>query len=71
MPSYTEEDMLKAIKLLTRRSEEPKTADTDKQLDQDEEEAIDKSNIIKNRTRHAQPQGSYEESSDEKLGLTE
>ncbi|KAI9748990.1 MAG: hypothetical protein M1815_002833 [Lichina confinis] len=32
-------------------------ADSDEQLQQDEKEAIDKSNIIKDRTRHAKPEG--------------
>ncbi|KAK5659541.1 hypothetical protein OQA88_743 [Cercophora sp. LCS_1] len=50
----------------------PGAADSDKQLQQDEREAIDKSNIIKGgRTRHARPLGgSYEEPSDEQMGLT-
>ncbi|KAI5465380.1 hypothetical protein BGZ63DRAFT_399854 [Mariannaea sp. PMI_226] len=41
------------------------TADTDEQLARDDEEAIDKSNIIKEKTRHAAPQGSYQEPGDE------
>jgi len=47
------------------------TADSDKQLDQDESEAIDKTNIIEERTRGAKPTDSYQEPTDEKLGLTE
>ncbi|KAL7904641.1 hypothetical protein GGI35DRAFT_462948 [Trichoderma velutinum] len=45
-------------------------ADTDKQLERDDQEAIDKSNIIDERTRGSKPRGSYEEPGDE-LGLTE
>ncbi|KAK4202094.1 hypothetical protein QBC40DRAFT_252369 [Triangularia verruculosa] len=33
------------------------SADSDKQLEQDDKEAIDKSNIIKERTRHATKPG--------------
>jgi len=40
--------------------------DSDKALEQDEAEAIDKSNIVKgDRTRHAKPSGTYKEPSDE------
>ncbi|KAJ4145408.1 hypothetical protein LMH87_004260 [Akanthomyces muscarius] len=40
-------------------------ADTDKQLEQDDEEAISESNILDERTRGAKPDaGSYEEPSD-------
>ncbi|KAL2019052.1 hypothetical protein VTK56DRAFT_10156 [Thermocarpiscus australiensis] len=49
----------------------PGAADSDKQLEQDEREAIDKSNIMKERTRHAKPRGQYAEPSDEQMGLTE
>ncbi|OAA48624.1 hypothetical protein NOR_01874 [Metarhizium rileyi] len=45
-------------------------ADSDKQLERDEKEAIDKSNIIKQRTREAQPRGQYKEPDDAELGLT-
>ncbi|KAJ4424053.1 hypothetical protein N0V82_001300 [Gnomoniopsis sp. IMI 355080] len=42
------------------------TADTDAQLERDENEAIDKSNIVEDRTRHAKPDGgSYREPGDE------
>ncbi|KAI9885931.1 MAG: hypothetical protein M1823_002257 [Watsoniomyces obsoletus] len=41
------------------------TADTDAQLERDDREAIDQSNIIKDRTRHAKPVGSYSEGPDE------
>ncbi|KAG7112729.1 hypothetical protein HYQ45_017134 [Verticillium longisporum] len=37
----------------------PKTADSDKALEQDEKEATDKSNIIMDWTRHAKPEGRY------------
>ncbi|KAJ4385586.1 hypothetical protein N0V93_010015 [Gnomoniopsis smithogilvyi] len=41
------------------------TADTDAQLERDDNEAIDKSNIVKDRTRHAKPEGgSYKEPGD-------
>ncbi|EHK21111.1 uncharacterized protein TRIVIDRAFT_59511 [Trichoderma virens Gv29-8] len=46
-------------------------ADTDQQLEQDEKEAIDKSNIIDQRTRGSKPRGSYKEPGDEPMGLTE
>ncbi|AEO68669.1 bce728d1-ffa4-4b48-b5b8-b96eab7526a2 [Thermothielavioides terrestris] len=49
----------------------PGQADTDKQLEQDEREAIDKGNIMKERTRHAKPGQSYAEPSDEQMGLME
>ncbi|KAJ6446752.1 NmrA family protein [Purpureocillium lavendulum] len=35
------------------------TANSDAQLERDDAEAIDKSNIINERTRHAEPQGGY------------
>ncbi|KAI1614956.1 hypothetical protein EDD37DRAFT_401593 [Exophiala viscosa] len=44
---------------------QPPTSNSDAQLEQDEKEAIDKSNIIKGRTRHAKPVGSYSEGPDE------
>ncbi|GJN69207.1 hypothetical protein PLIIFM63780_000605 [Purpureocillium lilacinum] len=40
------------------------TANSDAQLERDDAEAIDKSNIIKERTRHAEPQGGYREPGD-------
>ncbi|EGR48260.1 uncharacterized protein TRIREDRAFT_107855 [Trichoderma reesei QM6a] len=46
-------------------------ADSDEQLAQDDREAIDKSNIIGERTRGSKPMGSYQEPSDEQMGLTE
>ncbi|KAK0747226.1 hypothetical protein B0T21DRAFT_379355 [Apiosordaria backusii] len=50
----------------------PGSADSDKQLQQDEKEAIDPSNIIKERTRHAtKPGGTYAEPSDADMGLME
>ncbi|KAL2131735.1 hypothetical protein VTI74DRAFT_4666 [Chaetomium olivicolor] len=46
--------------------------DSKAQLEKDEREAMDKSNIIKgSRTRHAKPTGSYQEPTDEQMGLTE
>ncbi|KAH0489347.1 hypothetical protein TgHK011_009780 [Trichoderma gracile] len=47
------------------------SADSDEQLAQDDAEAIDKSNIIGERTRGSKPRGSYQEPSDEQIGLTE
>ncbi|GAO13618.1 uncharacterized protein UV8b_01763 [Ustilaginoidea virens] len=47
------------------------TADSDKALERDEKEAIDKSNIIRDRTRGAKPRGQYTEPDDSQLGLTE
>ncbi|KAF2199852.1 hypothetical protein GQ43DRAFT_375258 [Delitschia confertaspora ATCC 74209] len=45
---------------------DPATADSDKQLERDEAEAIDKSNIIKERTRGAAKEpGTYAEPGDE------
>ncbi|KAL1836761.1 hypothetical protein VTJ49DRAFT_4701 [Mycothermus thermophilus] len=46
-------------------------ADSDQQLEADEREAMDKSNIIKQRTRHAKPTGTYTEPTDEEMGLKE
>ncbi|CAN8101994.1 unnamed protein product [Discula destructiva] len=41
------------------------TADSDAQLERDDNEAIDKSNIVEGRTRHAKPEGgSYREPGD-------
>ncbi|KAK1959757.1 hypothetical protein LY78DRAFT_646703 [Colletotrichum sublineola] len=40
------------------------TADTDAQLERDDKDAIDKSNIVKERTRGAQPAGEYREPGD-------
>jgi len=40
------------------------TADTDAQLERDEKDAIDKDNIIKDRTRHAKPVDTYREPGD-------
>ncbi|KAL0938583.1 uncharacterized protein CTRU02_205193 [Colletotrichum truncatum] len=51
---------------------DPATADSDKQLDRDEREAIDKSNVVKEKTRHAKPaNGTYQEPNDDDLGLTQ
>ncbi|RDA92061.1 hypothetical protein CP533_0985 [Ophiocordyceps camponoti-saundersi (nom. inval.)] len=41
------------------------TADTDAQLARDEKDAIDTSNIIKEKTRHAAPKGGYREPGDD------
>ncbi|KAL0936851.1 uncharacterized protein CTRU02_209067 [Colletotrichum truncatum] len=41
-----------------------RTADTDEQLERDDKEAIDKSNILDERTRHAKPSGQYREPGD-------
>ncbi|KAL2161830.1 hypothetical protein VTH06DRAFT_7614 [Thermothelomyces fergusii] len=46
-------------------------ADSDRQLEQDEREAIDEGNILKERTRKAKPTGTYTEPSDAQMGLTE
>lgn len=40
------------------------TADTDAQLERDEKDAIDKDNIIEDRTRHAKPAATYREPGD-------
>ncbi|KAI1472999.1 uncharacterized protein F4812DRAFT_35110 [Daldinia caldariorum] len=50
---------------------DPAEADSDKQLARDEAEAIDKKNVLKERTRGEKPRGSYADPSDESLGLTE
>ncbi|KAL7622212.1 hypothetical protein AAE478_007715 [Parahypoxylon ruwenzoriense] len=49
----------------------PSQADSDEQLEHDEVEAIDESNIVKERTRGEKPRASYKEPTDEDLGLTE
>ncbi|KAF4580887.1 histone chaperone domain-containing protein [Ophiocordyceps camponoti-floridani] len=41
------------------------TADTDAQLERDDKDAIDKGNIIDERTRNAGPKGGYREPGDE------
>ncbi|PSR81432.1 hypothetical protein BD289DRAFT_372661, partial [Coniella lustricola] len=41
------------------------TADSDEQLERDEKDAIDKSNIVEERTRGAKPGGTYREPGDE------
>ncbi|KAL2068827.1 hypothetical protein VTL71DRAFT_15165 [Oculimacula yallundae] len=41
------------------------TADSDEQLARDDNEAIDESNIIEEKTRHAKPTGSYREPGDD------
>ncbi|KAK0389049.1 hypothetical protein NLU13_2625 [Sarocladium strictum] len=40
-------------------------ADTDEQLERDDKDAIDESNIIDERTRHAKPTESYREPGDD------
>ncbi|KAL7957649.1 hypothetical protein V8C34DRAFT_171384 [Trichoderma compactum] len=47
------------------------SADTDEQLAQDDQEAIDKSNVIDERTRGSKPRRSYEEPGDDPIGMTE
>ncbi|ROT43141.1 hypothetical protein SODALDRAFT_347939 [Sodiomyces alkalinus F11] len=42
-------------------------ADTDQQLEQDEREAVDKSNIIQEGLRHAKPRGTYKEPDNQDL----
>ncbi|KAK4097178.1 hypothetical protein N658DRAFT_413125, partial [Parathielavia hyrcaniae] len=50
----------------------PDQADSSKQLERDERDAIDKGNIVKDRTRHAaKPAGAYAEPTDEQMGLRE
>ncbi|KAI9811299.1 MAG: hypothetical protein M1832_000913 [Thelocarpon impressellum] len=44
---------------------DPATADTDEQLNRDDNEAIDESNIIGDRTRGAGPRGGYREPGDD------
>jgi len=41
------------------------TADSDEQLERDENDAIDESNIVEGRTRGAKPSGGYREPGDE------
>ncbi|KAL6887563.1 hypothetical protein HDV57DRAFT_515079 [Trichoderma longibrachiatum] len=47
------------------------SADSDQQLARDDNEAIDKSNIIDDRTRGSKPRRSYREPGDDEMGLTE
>ncbi|KAL8923968.1 MAG: hypothetical protein Q9172_002895 [Xanthocarpia lactea] len=49
---------------------DPATADSDQALEQDDKEAIDKSNVVGGRTRGAKPSGGYAEPGDEE-GLPE
>ncbi|KAI2466886.1 hypothetical protein F4781DRAFT_334586 [Annulohypoxylon bovei var. microspora] len=49
----------------------PRDADSDKQLERDDAEAIDRGNVLKERTRGKQPEGSYKEPTDEEIGLME
>ncbi|KAF3931374.1 hypothetical protein ABW20_dc0108123 [Dactylellina cionopaga] len=44
---------------------DPATADSDRELVRDDEEAIDKGNIIDSRTRKAKLKGTYQEPGDE------
>ena len=46
-------------------------ARADAGAEQDEREAIDTGNIMKERTRHAKPRGTYTEPTDEQMGLKE
>lgn len=46
-------------------------ADANERAEQDDREAIDKGNIMKERTRKAKPAGTYTEPSDEQMGLTQ
>jgi len=41
------------------------TADSDEQLERDDNEAIDQSNVVEGRTRGAKPTGKYTEPGDE------
>ncbi|PTB40439.1 hypothetical protein M441DRAFT_170637 [Trichoderma asperellum CBS 433.97] len=43
------------------------SADSDEQLEQDDREAIEKANIIDERTRGSKPRGSYQEPGDEEM----
>ncbi|KAH8126978.1 hypothetical protein ACSS6W_006143 [Trichoderma asperelloides] len=45
------------------------SADSDEQLEQDDREAIDKSNIIEERTRGAKPRDTYKEPGDKITGI--
>ncbi|KAJ4141629.1 hypothetical protein NW768_000844 [Fusarium equiseti] len=64
-----EKDQPIAVQADSDRVEDPidaEQADTDAQLERDEKDAIDKSNIIEERTRGAtQPGGTYQEPGDE------
>ncbi|KAI1440921.1 hypothetical protein F5Y02DRAFT_401512 [Annulohypoxylon stygium] len=56
------------------RIEDPintQNADSDQQLARDDAEAIDQSNVLKERTRGKKPGGTYREPTDEQMGLTE
>ncbi|XDG06128.1 hypothetical protein ABKA04_005743 [Annulohypoxylon sp. FPYF3050] len=56
------------------RIEDPintQNADSDQQLAHDDAEAIDQSNVLKERTRGKKPGGTYREPTDEQMGLTE
>ncbi|KAK0622736.1 hypothetical protein B0T14DRAFT_564161 [Immersiella caudata] len=46
-------------------------ADSDKQLERDDREAIDTANIVKGTTSRAKPVGTYAEPTDEQMGLME
>ncbi|CAG7559188.1 unnamed protein product [Fusarium equiseti] len=64
-----EKDQPIAVQADSDRVEDPidaEQADSDAQLERDEKDAIDKSNIIEERTRGAaQPGGTYQEPGDE------
>ncbi|CEI38588.1 hypothetical protein FVEN_g4849 [Fusarium venenatum] len=64
-----EKDQPIAVQADSDRVEDPidaEQADTDAQLERDEKDAIDQSNIIEERTRGAaQPRGTYQEPGDE------
>ncbi|KAM0374687.1 hypothetical protein HYE67_007712 [Fusarium culmorum] len=64
-----EKDQPIAVQADSDRFEDPidaEQADTDAQLERDEKDAIDQSNIIEERTRGAtQPGGTYQEPGDE------
>ncbi|KAM0227547.1 hypothetical protein ACHAPO_011434 [Fusarium lateritium] len=64
-----EKDQPVAVQADSDRVEDPidaEQADTDAQLERDEKDAIDQSNIIEERTRGAaQPGGTYQEPGDE------
>lgn len=46
-----------------------RSEDANTSLGRDEAETMDKSNIMKDRTRHAKPRRNYQEGADESLGL--
>ena len=46
---------------------DPDVADSNQQLQQDENDAIDKSNIVGSRTRQTGPQGGYQEPGDDEV----